>query len=221
MEAGFWRQALKDRLGPGRHRVLELGVGGGHLLSHLTADFQATAVDISPAMLENSRRLNPSVEHLEGDMRTLSLGRKFKAVLIHDAIAYMETEEDLRKTFATARAHLDPGGIFITVPDWFRETFKGTSVSHRTSSEAGRELTFIQMVTDPDPCDDTIETLFFYMISEDGKVTVEQDRHVTGLFSLDQWLEWMSKEGFEVEALPYPVYDDDGEGYLLVGELKG
>jgi len=59
------------------------------------------------------------------------------------------------------------------------------------------------------------------MISEDGKVTVEQDRHVTGLFSLDQWLEWMSKEGFEVEALPYPVYDDDGEGYLLVGELKG
>ena len=40
-------------------------------------------------MLELSRTLNPDCEHLEGDMRTLRLGRTFDAVLIHDAVMYM------------------------------------------------------------------------------------------------------------------------------------
>ena len=105
-EAGYWRRAIRETLGEGRHHVLELGVGGGHNLSHLTADFQATAVDVSPRMLEISRTLNPDVEHHLGDMRTVRLGRTFDAVLIHDAVSYMLTEDDLRATFATARAHL-------------------------------------------------------------------------------------------------------------------
>ena len=88
-EASFWRQAIREKLGPGRHEVLELGVGGGHLLSHLTGDVQATAVDISPQMLAHSKALNPGVEHHLGDMRSVRLGRKFQAVLIHDAISYL------------------------------------------------------------------------------------------------------------------------------------
>ena len=219
-EAAFWRQVLREKLGPGRHHILELGVGGGHLLSHLTADVQATAVDISEGMLAHSIELNPGVEHHVGDMRSIRLGRTFKAVLIHDAISYMLTEEDLASTFATARAHLEPGGVLITVPDWFRETFKGTSVDHRTRTRGGKELTYVQYVTDPDPADTTIETIFIYIIKEGGKVEIEQDRHITGLFSLDTWLELLAQAGFETEARPYPVYDDDDEGYLLVGVLK-
>ena len=120
-EAGHWRQALRDKLGAGQHEILELGVGGGHLLSHLTAEFHATAVDISEKMLANSTRLNPQVKHYVGDMRSVRLNKKFKAVLIHDAIAYMLTESDLRATFATARSHLEPGGVFITCPDDYRK----------------------------------------------------------------------------------------------------
>ena len=94
-EAGYWRDVLREKLGPGRHEILELGVGGGHNLSHLTGDFQATAVDLSEKMLEHSRRLNPEVEHHVGDMRTFRLDRKFDAVLVHDAICYMLNEDDL------------------------------------------------------------------------------------------------------------------------------
>ena len=108
-EAVYWRRALREKLGPGRHHVLELGVGGGHNLSHLTPYFQATAVDLSPRMLALSEKLNPGVEHHLGDMRTVRLGRKFDAVLVHDAISYMLNEDDLRATFATARYHLRPG----------------------------------------------------------------------------------------------------------------
>ncbi len=215
-EASIWRDALREKLGAGRHHILELGVGGGHLLSHLVAEFQATALDISEEMLANSRRLNPMAEHLAADMRTVRLDRKFKAVLAHDAISYMLTEEDLQAAFATARAHLDPGGVFITVPDWFRETFRETTASHRTLHQGDMELTFIKYVCDPDPTDSTIETRFFFLINQGGHVRMEHDRHVTGLYSIVDWQDWLADAGFDVEALEYPVYDDEGPGWLLV-----
>ena len=220
-EAYFWRQALREKLGPGRHSVLELGVGGGHLLSHLTDDVQAAAVDISPRMLANSKALNPGVEHHLGDMRSVRLGRRFQAVLIHDAISYMLTEEDLAATFATARSHLHPGGILITVPDWFTETFSGTTIDHRRRIVDDVEFTYIQYSTDLDPSDSTVETVFVYFIKKEGRLEVETDRHVTGLFPLATWQSLLAQAGFEVETRPYPVYDDGGEGYLLVGTLKG
>jgi len=64
-----------------------------------------TLVDRSPEMLTVSRALNPDCEHIEGDMRTVRLGRVFDAVLIHDPIMYMTTEPDLRSAMATAFAH--------------------------------------------------------------------------------------------------------------------
>ncbi len=216
-EAGCWRNALRDKLGQGKHRILELGVGGGHNLSYLTKDFQATAVDLSEKMLKNSIKLNPGVEHHVGDMRSVRLEKKFKAVLIHDAINYMLTEDDVRKTLATAVAHLEPGGVLIMAPDNFRETFEGPRVSHFTSSNEKTELTYIEYEYDPDPGDTTTETIFFYLIREGGELRVEQDRHVCGLFSLETWLDLMREAGFDAEKMPYDVHEDGREAYLLLG----
>ena len=127
-EAEVWRNAIRDKLGQGRHRVLELGVGGGHNLSHLTEEFEAAAVDLSPQMLDLSRKLNPGVEHHLGDMRTLRLGETFDAVLIHDAITYMLTEDDLAAAFETAKRHLRAGGLLIVAPDWVRDNFRAPMV---------------------------------------------------------------------------------------------
>lgn len=219
-EAGYWREALKARLSPGRPTILELGVGGGHLLSHLTSDFQATAVDISEKMLALSQRLNPGVEHHVGDMRTVRLGRTFGAVLVHDAIGYMLNENDLRAVFATAKAHLEPEGVFIVAPDWFRDTFQGTSVQHWIRGKDELELTYIEYRHDPDPNDTTIESIFFFILRSDGEVRVEQDRHLTGLFPLETWLKLMGQAGFEVEHVSFPACEGGYGGHLLVGVLR-
>jgi hypothetical protein len=219
-ESQYWKKALRDKLGPGRHRILELGVGGGHNLSYLTKDFQATAVDLSEKMLENSIKLNPDVEHHVGDMRSVRLEKKFKAVLIHDAIGHMLTEGDIRKTIATAAAHLEPGGVLIMAPDSFRETFEGTSVSHSTHSDGKTELTCVEYDYDPDPGDTTTECIFLYFIREGGEARVEQDRLVTGLFSLETWLDLMREAGFDAETVPYDVHEDERKAYLLVGVLS-
>jgi SAM-dependent methyltransferase len=219
-EARCWRDVLRRKLGPGRHSILELGVGGGHNLSHLTADFEATAVDLSPDMLGLSKRLNPGVEHLVGDMRTVRLGRKFKAVFIHDAISYMRTEADLRATFDTAAVHLEAGGVFITSPDRFRESFHDPCVDSSTRSDGRTELTFIEYTHDPDPADTTVETIMFYLIRTDGRLQIELDRHITGLFSRRRWLDLMEQAGFQVEQCPCGPEDSPQSSVLLVGTLS-
>ena len=219
-EARCWREALRSKLGPGRHKILELGVGGGNNLSHLTGEFQAVAADISPQMIEQAKKLNPDVEFHVGDMRTIRLGRKFSAVLIHDAIDYMLSEDDLLATFTTAASHLYAGGVFITAPDWVRETFHDPFVNTGTNTDGTTTFTLLEYNYDPDPTDTTIECLMWFLIRESGHLRVETDRHVLGLFPLMTWLRLMEQAGFDVEKIPYDVHDDARQAYLLVGVLR-
>jgi SAM-dependent methyltransferase len=216
-EAGFWRDVLLEKLGPGKHPVLELGVGGGHNLFHLTGEFQATAVDISEPMLDNSRKLNPGVEHIQGDMRSIRLNREFRAVLVHDAISYLLNEQELLDTFHTAGAHLGKGGVLITTPDYTTETFEDGTIHTSTRAFSDVELTRLEYSWDPDPDDSLIETLMVFLIREDGRVRVEQDRHLTGLFPLARWFSLLDQSGFTVEKRDYPVYDDGIPAVMLVG----
>jgi SAM-dependent methyltransferase len=219
-EAGFWKEVLSKRLGAGKDRILELGVGGGHLLSHLASDFEVTAVDISPQMIALSRKLNPQVKHIVGDMRSVRLGYRYKAVLIHDAVSYLLTETDILETLETAADHLCGGGLLIMCPDWYRETFHGTYETDRISMKNGKSIFLEQRVSDVDPNDTLIETSFKLTFEENGDQQTIEDIHITGLFYLETWLTLMDKMGFDAEALPYPVYDDNEPGYLLVGRLR-
>ena len=53
-------------------------------------------------MLALSRTINPECEHLQGDMRSVRLGRAFDAIFIHDAICYMTSEDELLEALRTA-----------------------------------------------------------------------------------------------------------------------
>lgn len=218
-EAAYWRLVLREMLGPGRHNILELGVGGGYNLCHLTAEFAATAVDISPKMLAHSKRLNPSVKHFRGDMRSIRLGRKFEAVLIHDAISYMLTEDDLRATFATAAAHLLPGGVLITTPDHFRESFSPPFVDYATHFSEEGQFTYSEYADDPDPTDTTVRTIYAYFIQQRGHLRIELDRHITGLFPKTTWARLMTDAGFEFAERSFHLSEADIEYVMLVGKL--
>ena len=106
---------------------LELESGGGNNASHLKAYCQMTLVDRSSAMLGVRRALNPECEHVEGEMRTVRLESEFDCVFVHDAIAYMATESDLRRAVKTAFVHCKPGGAALFAPDHVRENFRGST----------------------------------------------------------------------------------------------
>jgi SAM-dependent methyltransferase len=187
--------------------MLELGSGGGNTASHLRRDLRMTLTDLSPRMLELSRTINPDVEHLVGDMRTLRLGRVFDAVLIHDAICYMTSEADLRAALTTAFEHLRPGGVAIFEPDHVRETFQpttdhgGEDAPSQADGRPGRGLRYLEWTTDPDPADTTYLVDYAVLLRHaDGTVEVHHDRHVEGLFSRQAWLDLLVDVGFEAWA---------------------
>ncbi len=97
-----------------------------------------TLVDLSPGMLEVSRRLNPRCEHHVGDLRAVRLGLLFDAVFIHDAVTYMTTVDDLRAALETAFVHCRPGGITVVFPDEVAETFEPTTEHGGSDGPDGR-----------------------------------------------------------------------------------
>jgi SAM-dependent methyltransferase len=200
-EAEFYQQRLEEATGHAARTLLELGSGGGNNASHLKARFEMVLVDPAPGMLAVSRQLNPECEHVEGDMRTVRLGRQFDAVFVHDAVCYMTTETDLRQAIATAWAHCKPGGAALFAPDHLRETFQ-PSTDHGGHDGADRGLRYLEWTWDPDPADSTYLVDYAYMLREpDGTVRVEHDRHVEGLFARAEWLRFLSDAGFKPRAL--------------------
>ena len=149
-------------------------------------------------------------------MREMRLGRTFDAVIIHDAISYILTVNDLRRTFQTARAHLNPGGVFIAGPDWM----KGITPIPNLSCKLGKlgELSYAEFVHDPDPDDTEVEVIFTFYIPEMKKgVRVEEDRHRHGLFSLETWLLTVRDAGFESGTRRYSTDISGGSGYYITG----
>ncbi len=182
-----------------RRTLLELGVGGGHALHHLAPHFVCTAVDLSEPMLSHCRRLNPDVETVVGDMRTLRLGRTFDAVLVHDAIDYMLDEAEARATVETVAAHLSPGGIALVAPTYTRESFVEGDADgdQQHDPQRGLTLTYRTRVHDPDPADTTFELRLTMTIRRGGRVEHVEDRHRCGLFSEAQWLAMLGEAGLD------------------------
>ena len=151
-------------------------------------------------MLGLNRALNPECAFEGGDMRTLRLGRTFDAVLVHDAVMYMTSREDLAAAAATAFAHLRPGGAALFQPDCIRETFR-EAASVEGSDEGARSARFLMWSWDPDPADETFVTEFAFLLRDGREVRSEHDRHTEGLFARRVWIDVLRGAGFEVEVV--------------------
>jgi SAM-dependent methyltransferase len=217
-EAAFFARALIESGDPAPRRVLELGSGGGNNASHLKARFAMTLVDLSPHMLAVSRALNPECEHVEGDIRTVRLGRTFDAVFVHDAICHMTTEADLRAVMETALVHLQRGGVALLVPDFVRETFVENTDHGGNDTDRG-SVRFLQWTTDPNSRDTTYLVDFAILIRDaQGQTRLVHDRHTYGLFSRAKWRRLLRDVGFELVTIKV-VHDDFGRD-LFVGRRK-
>jgi SAM-dependent methyltransferase len=200
-EALFFARLLTEECKPAPRTVLDLGSGGGNNAFHLKSKFKLTLVDLSPQMLAVSRKLNPECEHLEGDMRTVNLGRTFDAVFVHDAIAYMTNAADLCAAIRTAYRHCRASGVALFVPDCVRETFVAET-KHGGHDGDGRSLRYLMWVVDPDPTDTTYRTDFAIMLRDrSGDTRLVHDSHIEGVFPRAEWMRMLREAGFEPRTL--------------------
>jgi SAM-dependent methyltransferase len=215
-EAAFFTQLLNERSERPVRTVLELGSGGGNNASHMKRHFDLTLSDLSPDMLAISRALNPECEHVEGDMRTLRLGRTFDAVFVHDAVAYLTAEDDLREAMVTAFEHCAPGGIALFVPDDLKETYAPSTHhgGHDGTGDDRRALRYVDWSWDPDPTDTWFVSDFAYLLRDGDDVSVVQDRHVCGVFPRATWLALLDAVGFAGTSV---AGEYEGGGEVFVG----
>jgi SAM-dependent methyltransferase len=203
-EAALFKRVLTKSTKPAPRTILELGGGSGFVASHLKSRFKMTLVDLSPHMLAISRGLNPELEHLEGDIRTLRLKRTFDAVFVHDSIAHMLTEKDLRAAIKTAFVHCRPGGAALFVPDETRESFV-PAADHGGQGN----VRYVQWTTDPNPKDTTILVDFGILIrDEHGEARVVHERQNHGLFARAVWLRLLRDVGFRPSIVRDKVVRD-------------
>lgn len=211
-----------DAVRPPIRTLLDLGSGGGHVAMYLKANATVTLVDMSAAMLAASRALNPECEHIRANMLTVRLGRLFDAVLVHDAADYVTTEDELAMLAATAFAHCRPGGVAVFAPDHTADTFRPGRGAGGGSDSAGRQASFRERTTDPDPGDEWIECAYeFTLRSADGSVRVIRETHRLGAFRQSTWMRVLADAGFEPEpgdvAPRYAGPAAGGLAHLFVG----
>jgi len=216
-EAGDAGRVLRSAAIPVRE-VLELGSGGGHNASHLKASFAMTLVELSPQMLAVSRRLNPECTHLQGDMRTVRLGRTFDAVFVHDAVDYMTTEADVLAAIETAFVHCRAGGLALFVPDHTTETFEPSTEHGGSDGAGGRGVRYLEWSWDPDPDDTWTLTEYAFLLRDaDGTVRAEHETHRLGLFGRDVWLRLLAEAGLDPEGVTEQTTEDRTPREYFVG----
>lgn len=202
--------------------LLELGCGGGHLASHLPAQLPGldqTLVDLSEQMLAVSRQCNPAAEHVLDDMRTMRLGRTFDAVLVHDAIDYLLTREELEALAATIAVHLVPGGVAVLAPDHVADSFRPGTDWGGSDAPDGRSARYLEWTHDPDPSDTWAQADYAFILREaDGTVTYEGETHRFGLFEVSTWLDVIAGSGLEGVAVAEQTEDDRPPRTLFVAQ---
>jgi SAM-dependent methyltransferase len=211
-EAALLGALLQEAGVPASAELLELGCGAGNNASYLRDTWRCTLTDLSPRMLALSEAQNPGCPHHLGDMRTLRLGRSFDAVLLHDALCYLLTEDDLRAAAHTAWVHLRPGGVALFSPDCLAEGFEEWT-EESDATDGDRTLRSLAWAWDPDPTDTTYAVDYAFMLREGGSVRVVHDHHKEGLFPRATWEAILAEAGFEVHAARCREEEVEGTSY--------
>ena len=195
--------------------LLNICCGGGKNIYNLKKQFNVTGLDLSPAMLNLARNLNPECRFIQADARNFLLSEKFDAILVDDGICYMTTEAELHSVFERCYDHLDAGGVMLVGPDDTKETFiqNESALTHATQNNKpdNIDVIFIENDYDPDPDDTVYDALMIYIIRENGLLRIEHDLHYLGLFYLNTWQNLLKEIGFEVHE---EKYSENGKDFV-------
>lgn len=121
-EASFVLDLLRN-FRPETGSILDLGCGtGSHAHFLAKSGISVHGVDQSTSMLETARikyqelpiDVSERLTFSHGDVRTVRLSRDFDAVVaLFHVLSYQIRNHDVAETFATAKAHLKPDGLFL------------------------------------------------------------------------------------------------------------
>ncbi len=236
-EAQFIHQLLLN-YAPNAVSILELGCGTGiHAALLAQEGYQVHGVDISAEMLEQSlerrKQIPPDIasklEFSQGDIREFRENLQFDAIIsLFHVISYQTTNEALQATFATVKAHLKPGGIFI-----FDCWYGPTVLSDRPTVRVKRledELIEITRIAEPaiHPNENLVDVNYQVLIKDKNSSIVEEIRESHQMRYLFKPEIELILNQFQMEVIDYrewitnrePGFDTWGVYFVCVNGLK-
>lgn len=94
-------------------RVLDIGCGPGHIARYLADQgVDAAGIDLSPAMVDLARRLNPGIGFQVGDMRSPGGAESLRGIVAFYSLIHIARSE-VGAVLAGFRDMLSPGGQLL------------------------------------------------------------------------------------------------------------
>jgi SAM-dependent methyltransferase len=225
-EVGVYVELIRRQATEPPATLLHLGSGAGGHDRFFKRHFAMTGVDLSVGMLDKARVANPEVEYLEGDMRTVRLGRQFDVVVIPDSVDYMASLDDLRRAIETAATHLRPGGVLLVVAKP-AETFRDNNFAY-TGARDDLHLTVLENNYINPFRPDCYEATLVYLVRRRGELSIHTECHVLGLFAAATWDRVFRDAGFTMSAArldglydPYLLGDGEYPMTVFTGTRSG
>ena len=202
-EAAYMRDLLK-RWAPGGTRLLELGSGTGRHANLLAGmGYSVHGIERSAAMLEAaSGGAAAGCRFSLGDLRTARLGETFDAVLaLFHVVGYQTANDDLAAAFATARAHLKPGGVLL-FDYWYGPAVltQRPTVRIKRASDDALEVT---RLSEPEllPNENVVKVNFHLFVRDKatGAVSEHREEHRVRYLFLPEIASLLAQQGLKLE----------------------
>lgn len=193
-------QLLEQRGLKAQSEVLVVACGTGQHELFLKAQYAVTGTDKNPEMLSLARAKNPELEYFLSDMESLSLDKRYDALLcLFSSIGYVHGEAALRQTLLGFREALKAGGLVVIEPWILKSSFRPNHVSMQTYlSEELALCRQCQGQLDGDVADLT----FHWLVTRKGQETEYfKDHHRMWFCSHELMTQAMEDAGFEVETV--------------------
>lgn len=203
---------------PGARSLLELGCGTGKLASELVGKgLMLHGLDLSQAMLEKAEarknglpdRLAKDLSFSRADVRNFRLAPTFDAVIaMFHVMSYQQTNEDILASFASASAHLHPGGWFL-FDFWYGPAVLRQRPDTRIKRIEDDSVRLIRIAEPSFRANENVVEVRYQILAID-KATAQADQifetHAMRYLFLPEVETYLDSSGFElVEALAWPA----------------
>ena len=136
---------IKNNLGSGSYKILDVGCGTGNHSFRLAKSHQVIGLDKSADMLENASKKNQDIKWIKGDATSFILNDHFDVVIMMAAVlGYQHYNINITNTLYYIHKHLVPNGLFI-FDVWYGPTVIKTGVTERIKVVNNGDTKFIRL----------------------------------------------------------------------------
>ena len=181
------------------NNLLDVACGTGNHIKYLKRQYNITGLDFHKEMLDIARNKFPNIKFLQRDMTSFNLNKKYDIITcLFGSIAYAKTYSNLEKVIDCFSKHLKSGGVVIIEPFISPDKWEDGCVDLRTVDRPGLKISRVSFSYTQNKL--KITDMRYTIATKDGIKEIKE-KHETGLFAIDKFLNIMKNKGFKAKHI--------------------